>query len=48
LNHLHSAIDLLDQADAPEQIAAHADLAMHQLREWLGNFEESAGRTGAP
>jgi hypothetical protein len=36
LDHLQQAIDLLDQAEAPGQIAAHADLAVHQLAEALG------------
>jgi TPR repeat protein len=31
-NHLQSAIELLDQAAAPGNIAAHLDLAMHQLQ----------------
>jgi hypothetical protein len=31
-NHLQSAIDLLDQAAAPGNIAAHVDLALHQLQ----------------
>ena len=42
LAHLRSAIDLLDRADAPAQIAAHADLAAHQL----GDVIASPG--GAP
>jgi len=33
--HLQSAIDLLDSADAPGNIAAHADLAARQLEELL-------------
>lgn len=32
LQHLGSAIELLDLARAPAQIAAHVDLAVHQLR----------------
>jgi len=32
LDHLRSAIALLDEADAPPQIAAHIDLALHQLQ----------------
>jgi hypothetical protein len=32
LNHLEAAIVLLDSAEAPAQIAAHVDLALHQLR----------------
>lgn len=31
LFHLHSAIELLDLAGAPGQIAAHVDLAANQL-----------------
>ena len=31
LDHLQAAIELLDEADAPGQIAAHIDLAFHQL-----------------
>jgi hypothetical protein len=33
LEHLESAIELLDDARAPGQIAAYVDLAAHQLRE---------------
>lgn len=33
LDHLESAIELLDDAHAPSQIAAYVDLAAHQLRE---------------
>ncbi len=33
LNQLKSAIDLLDRANAPGHIAAHVDLAMHQLQD---------------
>ena len=36
LQHLQAAIELLDQADAPGQIAAHVDLAVHQLADTLG------------
>lgn len=36
LDHLQQAIELLDQAEAPGQIAAHADLAVHQLADALG------------
>lgn len=35
LNYLTEAIALLDQAGAPPQIAAHVDLAVHQLQEAL-------------
>lgn len=37
LTHLQSALDALDEADAPPQIGAHVDLAMHQLREAIAN-----------
>jgi hypothetical protein len=33
LLRLQSGIELLDQANAPGHIAAHVDLAMHQLRQ---------------
>lgn len=36
LNQLQSAIDLMDQGHAPGHIAAHVDLARHQLAEALG------------
>lgn len=36
LAQLQKAIELLDQAEAPGQIAAHVDLAVHQLAEALG------------
>ena len=32
LDHLRSALDLLDLASAPAHIGAHVDLAMHELR----------------
>lgn len=32
LDHLRSAIDLLDRAAAQGHIAAHVDLAVHELR----------------
>lgn len=31
LNHLRHALELLDQLEAPPHIAAHVDLAVHQL-----------------
>ncbi len=43
--HLQSAIDLLDSADAPGNIAAHADLAARQLEELLP-VENSPGSRG--
>lgn len=33
LEHLQLAIRLLDDSDAPAHIAAHIDLAVHQLQE---------------
>jgi hypothetical protein len=33
LNHLNSALGLLDLASAPPHIGAHIDLAAHQLAE---------------
>ena len=36
LTHLQAAIDLLDRAQAPGQIAAHVDLARHQLSGAIG------------
>ena len=35
--HLSSAIDLLDRAAAPGHIAAHADLASNQLKEYISD-----------
>lgn len=39
LRHLESAIELLDAAGAPGQIAAHADLALNQLQDHLGKSD---------
>lgn len=36
LNHLEAAILLLDEGEAPAQLAAHVDLACHQLRGAIG------------
>ena len=36
LNQLQSAIDLMDQGRAPGHIAAHVDLARHQLANAIG------------
>jgi len=33
LRQLQSAIEILDRMDAPGQIAAHIDLAMHRLQD---------------
>lgn len=35
LNHLRSALELLDHAQAPPHIAAHVDLAVHQLTDFI-------------
>ena len=35
--HLQTAIDLLDEAQAPAHIAAHVDLASHQLRDAIAS-----------
>lgn len=35
LKELKRAIELLDRASAPTQIAAHVDLAVHQLRDLI-------------
>lgn len=43
LQHLLRAIALLDAADAPGNIAAHADLAAQQLREMIA--APDAGRS---
>ena len=32
LDHLESSLQLLDEADAPAEIGAHVDLAIHRLR----------------
>lgn len=42
LGHLQLAIDLLDGTDAPGTIAAHADLAMRQLEEFIGTSGKAA------
>jgi len=36
LEHLKAAVALLDRAQAPAHIAAHVDLATHQLRDNIG------------
>ena len=36
LEHLRTALRLLDQSGAPAQIGAHVDLAIHQLQDALG------------
>ena len=42
LMHLKSAIELLDQAAAPGQIAAHVDLAANQLEDALARTNGAA------
>lgn len=46
LNQLQSAIDLLDQGGAPGHIAAHVDLARHQLADAIG-VEATSKREGS-
>ena len=41
-DHLQAAIELLDRAAAPGQIAAHVDLAVHQLFDELSLLGGSA------
>lgn len=42
LDRLQSAIEMLDRANAPGHIAAHVDLAMHQLQDVIDR-ESSEG-----
>ena len=35
LDHLQSAIALLDELEAPGNIAAHASLSVSQLEDWM-------------
>lgn len=42
LQHLRSALQILDEADAPGQIGAHLDLAVHQLDDFLSNVVSTA------
>ena len=42
LHHLQSAIELLDRAEAPGQIAAGVDLAAHQLGRLLTGSSPNA------
>lgn len=49
LEHLQQAISLLDQAEAPGQIAAHVDLAVHQLADALGvDLTATTNSSGLP
>ena len=48
LQQLQSAIKLLDSGNAPAQIAAHVDLAAHQLTEFIhGNLWHPQNDTNA-
>lgn len=42
LEQLQFAIEILDRSNAPAHIAAHVDLAIHQLRDVLGKRSSSA------
>jgi hypothetical protein len=44
LNYLQAAIELLDRGRAPGHIAAHVDLAAHQLRDAI---RSEAGEIGS-
>lgn len=49
LDHLRQGIELLDQADAPGQIAAHVDLAVHQLNDAIDlGLKTNQGRHDCP
>ena len=37
LRHIEAALRLLDETDAPSDVGAHLDLAMHRLRSWLSS-----------
>lgn len=39
LTRMTTALQLLDSADAPADIAAHLDLAVHRLQEVMGVIE---------
>lgn len=43
LKQLQAAIDLLDSSDAPAHIAAHIDLAAHQLQDLIGSRSLTLG-----
>ena len=43
LTHLRHALELLDAAEAPAQIAAHVDLALNQLTEAIASGWQAAG-----
>jgi hypothetical protein len=41
---LRRALALLDESNAPAQIAAHVDLAAHQLEEHMADLKQRAQR----
>ena len=43
-SHIENAMDLLDAADAPGNIAAHLDLALNQLEDALGEVRGPEAR----
>jgi hypothetical protein len=48
LSYLERALRLLDQADAPGEIGAKIDHAIHQLRDTLATSAASNNRPGEP
>lgn len=45
LTSMTTALQLLDSADAPADIAAHLDLAVHRLQEVMGISEKIPGNS---
>jgi len=43
LEHLRSALQLLDEAQAPSQLGAHVDLAIHELFLVLADLRAGEG-----
>ena len=43
-SHIENAMDLLDAADAPGNIAAHLDLALNQLEDALSEVGSAEAR----
>jgi hypothetical protein len=37
LDYMERALDLLDQLDGADGADAHLDMAIHRLRDWIGN-----------
>lgn len=35
LRLMQRALGLLDEAEGPDEVGAHLDLAMHRLQEWI-------------